>query len=307
LRPRLYEQDAEAAALADERQHPAHHAGDRRRDRELKEGMTVVRRGSDDDPDSPQARGAAAGVVPAGAPPAGRPGLDRRRVLNAAVDFIDEHGLSALTMRRLGAHLGVEAMALYRYVPGRESLIDGVVETVLDELYADPEVHTTPVHGWQDYLHRLAHGVRRIALAHPAVFPAVSTRPPAAPWVRPPLRSLRWVESFLSALTGNGFSDQAAVAAYRAYTSFLLGHLLLEVAHRGVSISPEDEPEGSPQATVDLDEYPNVQRLEAQLTQDESAAEFDEALETLLDRLERDLAGSRRPGPTPPSPDPSPG
>jgi hypothetical protein len=104
------------------------------------------------------------------------------------------------------------------------------VETVLDELYGDPEVHITPVHGWQDYLHRLAHGIRRVALTHPAVFPTISTRPPAAPWIRPPLRSLRWVESFLSALTSHGFSDDDAVTAYRAYTSFLLGHLLLEVS-----------------------------------------------------------------------------
>ena len=141
-------------------------------------GTRVARSVSEDDPDNPQAWGAAAGAVSAGAPGSGRPRLDRRRVLDAAVEFIDEHGLSALTMRRLGAHLGVEAMALYRYVAGRESLIDGVVETVLDELYADPEVHITPVHGWQDYLHRLAHGVRRIALAHPAVFPTVATRPP---------------------------------------------------------------------------------------------------------------------------------
>ncbi len=253
----------------------------------------MARNGSEDDPGLGQASGSAAGASPAGAPASGRPGLDRRRVLAAAVEFIDRHGMAALTMRRLGADLGVEAMALYRYVPGRESLIDGVVETVLDELYGDPEVHITPVHGWQDYLHRLAHGIRRIALAHPAVFPTISTRPPAAPWIRPPLRSLRWVESFLSALTSNGFSDDAAVVAYRAYTSFLLGHLLLEVANRGVPITPEDEPEGSSEVTVDFAEYPNVQRLEEQLSQDESAAEFDEALESLLDRLERDLPAAR--------------
>ncbi len=253
----------------------------------------MARSGSENDPDSAQDRSSAAGASPAGAP-AVRPGLDRGRVLATAVQFIDQHGMAALTMRRLGAQLGVEAMALYRYVPGRESLIDGVVETVLDELYGDPEVHITPVHGWQDYLHRLAHGIRRIALTHPEVFPTIATRPPAAPWIRPPLRSLRWVESFLSALTSNRFSDDDAVTAYRAYTSFLLGHLLLEVSQRGVPITPEDEPEGSPEITVDIDEYPNVQRLEQQLTQDESAAEFDESLESLLDRLERDLPASRR-------------
>src|SRR6478672_10406382 len=61
--------------------------------------------------------------------------LDQMRILRAAVDFIDVNGLGELTMRRLGAHLGVEAMALYRYVPGREQLLDGVVEYVMNELY----------------------------------------------------------------------------------------------------------------------------------------------------------------------------
>src|SRR4028118_2057504 len=138
------------------------------------------------DPDSPEARGGAATVVPAGPPGTGRVGLDRRRILGAALEYIDRNGLGALTMRRLGAHLGVEAMALYRYVPGREQLLDGVVETVIDELYGDPGVPLRAAHGWQDFLQRLAHGVRRIALAHPEVFPLVATRPPAPPPARPP-------------------------------------------------------------------------------------------------------------------------
>jgi AcrR family transcriptional regulator len=202
-------------------------------------------------------------------------------------------------MRRMGAHLGVEGMALYRHVTGRDDLLDGVVELVVDELYGDPEVYLAPQHGWQDYLQRLAHGVRRIAIAHPAVFPLIATRPPAAPWVRPPLRSLRWMESFLDALTTHGFSDGAAVAAYRAYTSFLLGHLLLEVSQRGVPISPLDDPEATPHVEDrSLAAYPLVRRLSSLLSEDESAAEFEESLENLLERLQRVLRESRRPGPT---------
>jgi AcrR family transcriptional regulator len=249
------------------------------------------------DPDSPEGRGGAASVIPAAPAGSGRSGLDRRRVLGAAIEFIDEQGLNALTMRRLGAHLGVEAMALYRYVPGRENLLDGVVEAVIDELYGDPDVHLAASHGWQDYLQRLAHGVRRIALAHPEVFPLVASRPPAAPWVRPPLRSLRWVESFLDALIDSGFTEEAAVSAYRAYSSFLLGHLLLEVSQKGVKIGPEDQPEGVPEAAAStgLSEYPTVVRLEGLLSLDESAAEFEEALENLLERLEVVLAEGRAP------------
>ena len=245
------------------------------------------------DPDTPQARGDVAAVTPAGAPGSGRSGLDQRRILGAAVRFIDEHGLRMLTMQRLGAYLGVEGMALYRYVPGREALLDGVVETVVDELYGDPDVHLEAHAGWVDYLQRLAHGLRRIALAHPEVFPLVATRPPAAPWVRPPLRSLRWIESLLEVMTDAGFSDEDAAAVYRAFSSFLLGYLLLEVSARGVETGPVEEPDVPP--TDDLGSYPILRRLQPHLSVDVAAQDFEEALETLLDRVALLLPRRRRP------------
>ena len=218
-----------------------------------------------------------------------RTGLSRQRILAAVVEFIDREGLPALTMRRLGGHLGVEAMALYRYVPSREELLDGVVETVLQSLHDDPEVDLDAESGWQDYLQRLAHGVRRIALAHPSVFPLVATRPPAAPWIRPPLRSLPLLESFFTVLGRSGFTDEMAVVAYRGYTTFLLGHLLLEVSHHGVALTAADEAERSTTPHPDdvgLERYPHLRRLEDLLDEDETVTEFEEALESLLDRLE---------------------
>jgi hypothetical protein len=112
--------------------------------------------------------------------------------------------------------------------------------------------------------------------------------------VRPPLRSLRWVESFLDSMTSSGFSDETAVAAYRAYTSFLLGHLLLEISQRGVPISSRDDTEPADAPDTDLSQYPSVVRLQPLLSEDESAAEFEESLENLLDRLDRLRRESRR-------------
>jgi AcrR family transcriptional regulator len=221
----------------------------------------------------------------------GRVGLDQRRILAAAVEFIDANGLRELTMRRLGAHLGVEGMALYRHIPGRDALLDGVVETVVDELFNDPDVRIEASDGWQDYLQRIALGMRRIALAHPEIFPLVATRPPAAPWVRPPLRSLRWIETFLVALRSCGFSDEAAVATYRAFSAFLLGYLLLEVASRGVEIGPV---ESSESPVDDLSRYPSVQRLSDQLSRELGDADFEEALEALIDRIALLLPARRR-------------
>jgi AcrR family transcriptional regulator len=226
------------------------------------------------------------------APPSARQPLDRDRIVRAAVAFIDEQGLPGLSMRRLGSILGVEAMSLYRYVPGRENLLDAVVEKILDELRADPEILDSPEAGWQDFLQRLAHGVRRVALAHPKAFPLVASRPMEAPWLRPPLRDLRWVEAFLDGLIAEGFSDEAAVGAYRAFTSFLLGHLLLEVSSLGADVGPLDViDDGESQNDRPLT-FPTIARLSDALAEDHSAVEFEEALEDLLNRIALIQSGS---------------
>lgn len=225
--------------------------------------------------------------VAAGERPASeRVPLSRERIVAAAVAFIDESGLPSLTMRRLGERLGVEAMSLYRYVPSREDLLDAVVESIVEEMHDDADVLDVPRDGWQDFLIRLAHGVRRVALRHPKAFPLVASRPAEAPWLRPPLRSLDWVETFLHGLEEEGFDDDAAVGAYRAFTSFLLGHLLLEVATHGADVGPLDvlEETGEP-AGDDLADHPTVRRLRASLAQDHAAVEFEESLEQLLDRI----------------------
>jgi AcrR family transcriptional regulator len=218
--------------------------------------------------------------------PSERHPLDRERIVSAAVAFIDERGLPSLSMRRLGGALGVEAMSLYRYVPGRENLLDAVVERIVDDMRDDGDVLDTPRDGWQDFLQRLAHGVRRTALAHPKVFPLVASRPPEAPWLRPPLRSLTWVEVFLDGLIAEGFSDAAAVSAYRSFSSFLLGHLLLEVATLGADVGPLDVIDDTEDANEkSIAPFPTVRRLSAALAEDHSAAEFEVALEGLLDRI----------------------
>jgi len=237
------------------------------------------------DPDSPEGLGNKASPTAGVEPGISRTQLDRRTILLTAISLIEEHDLRYLTMRRLGARLGVEGMALYHYVQGREDLLDGIVELVIDDLYGDPDVHLAAAE-WQDYLQRLAHGVRRIALAHPQVFPLVATRPPAAPWVRPPLRSLRWMESFLDTMHQCGFSDAGCVGAYRAFSSFLLGHLLLEVSAQGADVSPIEQADPDDKPKTDLTEYPLLKSMEHELSQDHSAAEFEEALETLIERID---------------------
>jgi len=157
-------------------------------------------------------------------------GLSLDRIVTVTLELMDEQGIGAATMRAVSSRLGVRSMSLYRYVQDRDELFDAVVERIVGELADDPEVQLHPVDGWRPYLAGMAHGVRRYARAHPHAFPLVATRPPAAPWVNPPLRSLRWVEAMLTGLAREGFSDEQVLFTYRTFNSFLLGYLLLETS-----------------------------------------------------------------------------
>ena len=152
------------------------------------------------------------------------------RIVTAALELMDEEGIGAASTRAVASRLGVRSMSLYRYMQGRDELFDAVVERVVNELADDPEVQRRPVDGWRPYLTGMAHGVRRYARAHPHAFPLVATRPPGAPWVNPPLRSLRWIEALLSGLAEEGFTDEEVLFTYRTFNGFLLGYLLLETS-----------------------------------------------------------------------------
>ena len=218
-------------------------------------------------------------------------GLDRRLIVREALLLIDRDGAQGLSMRTLAQQLGVVPMALYRHVSGREDLLEAVVALLLDEVRDDPDVELAKT--WQGYLQALAHAVRRIAVDHPNAFPLVATRHPAAPWLRPPIRSLDLVEDFLQRLGANGFDDDQIAHAYRGFSSFLLGQLLLESATRGAATSPVEVPFDEGDAPIpnqdgelDLGGRPATRRLRRKLSEDHSEDEFVISLAALLDRLD---------------------
>src|ERR1043165_9533546 len=64
--------------------------------------------------------------------------LSRERILDAALALLDRDGLEALSMRKLGEALGVEAMSLYNHVPNKAALLDGIHELILTSVPAPP-------------------------------------------------------------------------------------------------------------------------------------------------------------------------
>ncbi|MHB9857717.1 TetR/AcrR family transcriptional regulator [Streptomyces sp. YIM S03343] len=169
--------------------------------------------------------------------------LSRERVLACALELVDRDGLSALSMRRLGAELGVEAMALYRYAEGKDGLLDGLVEALfleLDERLArEQDSGAGPdAPPWRVELHRFAHAMYDVCVAHPGVVPLLSTRMLAVPMARRPLAVLREHERVLVLLREAGADEASTAALFRAVTAWMLGYVSVEL--RPMVDNPEE-------------------------------------------------------------------
>lgn len=149
--------------------------------------------------------------------PAERAPLTLSAITAAALALIDSDGLDRLSMRRLGASLGFEAMALYKHVADKAALLDAVVDAVYEEMGL-PD----PSKPWADRLRHSAHELRSVAQRHPHLFVKLVTDPPGSAAV------LLRVDSILSALRDSGADDDAVVHHFWHFINVTSGALLAE-------------------------------------------------------------------------------
>lgn len=98
-------------------------------------------------------------------------------ILRAALRIVDRDGVDGLSMRRLGDEVGRDPTVLYRHIPNKAALLDGVAEIVLEQLHVD-----TADPDWAAQLRAVAHDFRRLALEHPNMVPLLVTRPRPPRW-----------------------------------------------------------------------------------------------------------------------------
>ncbi|HKH04391.1 MAG TPA: TetR/AcrR family transcriptional regulator C-terminal domain-containing protein [Acidimicrobiales bacterium] len=181
-------------------------------------------------------------------PPRPRAGLTRDRVLGTALEIVDRDGIDALSMRRLGRELGVEAMSLYSYVESKQDLIEGVVEQVFREMPLIVEGEGQ----WRDRLREQAGTFRRVLLAHPNTITLVAGRPIVTD------RTRAYVESALLELQRYGLDLVTADLVLGLIASFVIGHVSEQVGEESRTAAGyvTVEPEGT-----DAARFPNVTAL----------------------------------------------
>ena len=218
--------------------------------------------------------------------------LTRHDVLVAALRLIDDQGVDALSMRRLGRALECDPMRLYRFAASKDELLDGIVELVLNEL----EVPTDPpAHTWPDVLRAVAHTYRDLALRHPHVVPLLVTRPLSTPLGLRPLGTLRPLEALLELLIRAGFDARGALHAYRLYLGFLQGHVLTELQERVQNADETDALLRLGLYRLPAREFPRLRSLATALATYDGVRELDEGLDIVLDGLRRQLNNATGP------------
>lgn len=210
--------------------------------------------------------------------PTRRQPLTKERILRAAIDLADRQGLGALTMRRLGSELGVEAMSLYKHVANKDEILDGMVEAVFGEIKI-PEDGAD----WREAMRQRATSAREILSRHSWAIVLFESRIFTGP------SALRYIDSILGNLMSAGFSTENAGHTFWVLDCYVYGQVIQETS---LPYASTEEMADTPAASLDqatMEEYPNLGAMYQHTPESGYSVdkEFEFGLELILDGLER--------------------
>jgi AcrR family transcriptional regulator len=160
--------------------------------------------------------------------PRTRKPLSKDRVLARAIALADADGIDALTMRKLGQALGVEAMSLYNHVASKGELVGAMVDSVIGQ-FELPEGGA-----WGDAIRRCAISAHDILLEHPWAC-RLALLPSDPKTIGGP--RIRYMEWLLRRFREAGFSAEVTYSAYHTLDSHIFGFTLWQLGHAEASRS----------------------------------------------------------------------
>ena len=207
-------------------------------------------------------------------PSARREPLSRERIAQAALELIDEEGLDNCSMRRLGARLDVEAMALYHHFSNKGELLDAVMDRMVEELDLPPRGTLPPL----ERLRRCMASWRGAAIRHPRAFVVLAGRRFNTE------RTFALYEDILQAFADLGLDASETARWFRLLGGFVTGSGLAEVASR------ERVPDATPlrlQRDPGSIHYPHVRAVAPHLRVEALDGVFEFGMGVLFDELEQ--------------------
>jgi AcrR family transcriptional regulator len=158
--------------------------------------------------------------------------LTKKRVLEKAIAVADKDGIEALSMRKLGQALGVEAMSLYNHVTNKSELVAAMVDSVVDQFeLPDDEPR------WDAAIRRCAVRAHELLTEHPWAC-SLALLPSDIHTIGGP--RIRYMEWLLRRLREAGFSPELAYSAYHTLDSHIFGFTLWQLGHANATLMPTD-------------------------------------------------------------------
>lgn len=175
------------------------------------------------------------------------PSLSRDHVLESAVALADEGGIEALTIRELATAMGTKPMSIYRHVPSKEEIVDGMV----DRVFAEIERPSTDG-DWLAALRQRCVSAREALNRHPWAAPLMESRTSPGP------ETLGHHDAVVGCLRRGGLSWQAVADANAMLDAYIYGFALLEAS---LPRQAEGEFVGTVEeiaSALDADAYPHL-------------------------------------------------
>lgn len=210
--------------------------------------------------------------------------LTRERVLHAALQLADQGGIEALSMRKLGQALGVEAMAVYYHLANKDEVLDGIVDLVFAQIHL-------PVEGapWKVEMRRRGVSLYEVLQRHRWAIGMMEARVQAGP------ANLRHHDAVIGNLQAAGFSSAMVAHAYSVLDGYIYGFALTKMS------LPFETPEDVEEVTQRMmepypsTEYPHLARFVNEHIMRPDYAfteEFEYGLDLILDALEHEVASA---------------
>lgn len=211
--------------------------------------------------------------------------LSREMVLKAGIALADEVGTAALSMRKLGRSLNVEAMSLYNHIHNKDDLLSGMTDLIIAEIGFPNKSED-----WRDSIVNTAIATRKTLLKHPWAAKQIQSQ------VHPTAIRLKRADEILGVFCEAGFSYPCAYKGHLTIESYVYGFVMQEL---NWAFEEQDQGKVAAQLSQSLSirEYPYLMAMLASIEQTKSQqaiarhshgydADFIFGVNILLDGLE---------------------
>ncbi|MFF4173067.1 TetR/AcrR family transcriptional regulator [Streptomyces sp. NPDC001744] len=204
--------------------------------------------------------------------------LSERLIVETALRLVAQHGAEALSVRRLGAALGADPSALYRYFHNTDALLLALA----DEMIGRAQEGWRATGDWREDLRSMGLRIHACYLSHPQAAVLGAYRTTGRP------HETRAVERILGILRSAGFPDAFAVRAYHAFVDQALAFAALDAAALALPKAAREADEAvwnSVYGRLTADTHPNVAAVFPLLAADMRDSGYPFALELMLSAM----------------------